>query len=141
MKNQPVNIRQTYMLRLIKDEKVHDTIINFCIQEKIYSGTFSAIGAIKNVELGYYDLEKRAYFWKQYPHDVEVVSLMGNITLVNEVPFLHIHTTISDTENSTYGGHLNSAEVAVTLEVRLDAFVGVLHRELDECVGLKLIAL
>jgi predicted DNA-binding protein with PD1-like motif len=65
--------------------------------------------------------------------------MVGNVTLLESVPLLHIHTTISDDENDTYGGHLKSAVVAVTLEVHLVAFAAALERTLDAEIGLPLI--
>jgi uncharacterized protein len=140
MKSKKIVHSETYTIRLEKDEVVHDALTAFCMEHSIFSGTFSAIGAINDVTLGYYDMEKKSYFWKQYAHDVEVVSMLGNIACIDGVPFLHIHATISDTENNAYGGHVQRAVVAVTLEVCLHAYEGIMHRELDTCTGLKLLA-
>jgi predicted DNA-binding protein with PD1-like motif len=141
MYSQELTPKKKYMLRLERGENVHATIQAFCDQQGITSGWFTALGAINHVELGYYSLEKREYFFKHYQEDCEVVTMVGNCTLVDGVPFLHIHTTISDTENTVFGGHLKSADVAVTLEVQLDSFTEPIERTLNEEIGLKLCAL
>jgi uncharacterized protein len=127
-----------YTLRLYRGEPVHETISSFCEKEGITHAWCSAIGAIESIELGYYSLEERSYYWKEYSEAHEVVTMTGNVSLVDDAPFLHIHTTISDDENRTYGGHLKSAIVAVTLEVQLCAYDARIERAVDDVTGLKL---
>jgi uncharacterized protein len=131
----------TYLLRLAIGEPVHETIAAFCVANKITSAWFTALGAVHDIHLGYYSMETRAYHFEHYADDHEVVTMVGNVTLVDGAPFLHIHTTISDATNRTYGGHLRSAIVAVTLEVHITAYAESIHRVFDERTGLKLCAL
>ncbi len=128
-----------HILRLERGEVVHDTIVSFCKEHNIATGWFTALGAIEAIELGYYSLAERAYHFKKYDAAHEVVTMVGNAVRVDGEPFLHIHTTISDDTNATYGGHLKSAQVAVTLEVHLIELDASLERTLDSTIGLKLI--
>lgn len=141
MKYRAVTANHSYILRIEKDEIVHDAIVRFCEIEQVSSAWFTALGAIKKIQLGYYDLQKRAYFFQGYEEDHEVVTMIGNVTKVDGKPFLHIHTTISDTKNTVYGGHLQSAYVAVTLEVHVQTFSETVERAHDDSIGLKLCAL
>lgn len=135
-----VDEKESYILRLYRGESVHETITAFCAEKGITTGWFTGLGAIENIELGYYSLEEKAYYWKEYGGAHEVVTLVGNVTEVEGAPFLHIHTTISDDENVAIGGHLKSAIVAVTLEIQLTSYEGTLERTFDEVTGLKLIS-
>lgn len=129
-----------HILRLERGEFVHETIAAFCKSKGVTTAWCTGLGAIESIELGYYALDERAYHFKTYEKAHEVVTMVGNVTQVDGEPFLHIHTTISDDDNTTYGGHLKSAKVAVTLEVHLVEFDATLERTLDEAVtGLKLI--
>jgi hypothetical protein len=128
-----------FTIRLSRGEKVMDSLTRFCEEEGIQSGVVSAVGAVKNTEMGYYDLQKREYFFKTYLDDMEVVSMTGNVALVENKPFLHVHAVLSDTDNTAHGGHLKEAEVAVTLEVQLVSLAGSVERKLDESIGLKLL--
>ena len=129
----------SYILRLARGESVHETIASFCVKEGITNAWFTGLGAIESIELGYYALRERAYHWKEYADAHEVVTMVGNCALVDGTPFLHIHTTISDDENVTYGGHLQSAIVAVTLEIQLTAYDSKIERVHDASIGLKLL--
>jgi len=130
-----------YIIKLSRGEKVIETLTQFCGEHDIKSGIFHGIGAVNNVEMGYYDLAKREYFFKRYLEAMEVVSMTGNVALVEDKPFLHVHTVLSDTDNHAYGGHVKEAEVAVTLEVYFTDYEVSLERTLDDDVGLKLLDL
>ncbi len=140
MEYAPVDEKESYILRLHRGELVHETIQTFCVEKGITSGWFTGLGAIEDIQLGYYSLEEKSYYWKEYQDPHEVVTLVGNVALVDGAPFLHIHTTISNDENVAIGGHLKSAIVAVTLEVQFTAYEETLERVYDEVTGLKLIS-
>lgn len=131
------------VVRLERGEEVFATLMSFCDREGIQAATFSALGAVKDAKLGYYDLATKQYGSKEYKDDHEVASMTGNVALVDGKPFLHIHTVLSGaapgTENQCIGGHLFAATVAVTLEVHLTVYEEPLTRTLDERIGLKLL--
>lgn len=133
------------ILRLSRGEDIIPAIITFCKKENIRSGSFRAIGAVENADVGYYDLASKQYGSKKYSEAMEVASMTGNIALVDGEPFVHAHVVLSGisagTENTTIGGHLFGAIVAVTLEVHLEAFSEPIERIMDETIGLKLLNL
>ena len=134
-----------------RGEEVLPSIAAFCEKEKISSAVFSAIGAVKESKIGYYDLATKKYGQKEYPSEMEVASMTGNVALVypegtrgvDGKPFVHCHAVLSameeGMENQPIGGHVFEAKVAVTLEVRLTAFQGSIERALDNEIGLKLL--
>lgn len=130
-----------FLIKLAKGEKVMQTLTDFCERRGIKGGVLSAVGAVKNAEIGYYNLAKREYFFKTFAEDREVASMSGNIALVEGKPFIHAHVVLSamDDSLSCVGAHLKEAEVAVTLEVYLTPFSVPLVREHDETIGLKLL--
>jgi len=143
MKAKKITPKQDYFIRLSRDEEVIATLTKFCAKEKITSGSFRAIGAVKDAKIGFYDLAKKKYGTVEYPHEMEVATMTGNVSLVNGGPFIHVHAILSDMrpghENETIGGHVFSATVAVTLEVHLESFKGSIERVLDNDIGLKLL--
>jgi predicted DNA-binding protein with PD1-like motif len=145
MKSRELTPKKTYLVRLIKDEDVLPVLTEFCKREGIVCGSFTAIGAVKQAKIGYYDLTQKKYGTIEYPHEMEVASMIGNVALVDGEPFIHTHAVLSDmqpgNENKTVGGHVFGAIVAVTLEVRLDSFDQTTARALDEEIGLKLLDL
>lgn len=130
---------QGYLLRLSKGEKLAERLTAFCTEKHITSGFFQAIGALSHAELGYYNLEKKEYVWKTMEGDRELVSLTGNVSLVDNNPFVHMHTVLSDENFSCIGGHLKEGIVGATCEVNIIDLQKEIHREFDEEVGLKLL--
>jgi predicted DNA-binding protein with PD1-like motif len=137
------DVETGFVIRLSRGEKVMETLAAFCATRGIQSGFFHALGAVERTALGYYDLGKRAYFFKDIPEIREVASMSGNIALVDGTPFIHAHAVLSATELSLQclGGHVKEATVAVTLEVHLTPFNTPLSRQYDEETGLKLLSL
>lgn len=130
-----------YFLRLTKDEPLVQTLTEFCQSERIHFGYLTAIGAIVNPTLAYYDLEKKAYLWKEFLDLYEIVSLTGNVAAVNTQPRLHLHLVLSDRNFTTVGGHLKEGRAGGTIEVYLEKFGASVGRKLDEETGLKLLEL
>lgn len=145
MQSRALTSKADYFLRLVRGEDVLPTIIAFCKEKGITSGSFRAIGAVEQSKIGFYDLSTKKYGQKDYPDAMEVASMTGNVALVDGEPFIHAHAVLSGiaagSENLPVGGHVFGAKVAVTLEVHLVAFDESIARELDEDIGLKLLHL
>jgi predicted DNA-binding protein with PD1-like motif len=128
-----------YIIRLLKGEKIIERLTSFCNQNSIESGVFQGIGAVMSAELGFYHLDKKEYEFKKIENLMEIVSMTGNVALVEGQPFLHIHTVLSDENLQTIGGHLKEAQVGATCELFLTKFETPVERVFDEETGLKLL--
>ena len=138
-----VQIHNGFFLVFQRGEELISTMTAFCEQSKIHWGQFSGIGAVEDVEIGYYDLPARQYVFQEEPGPFEVVNMSGNVTELDEEPLIHAHTTLGrcDESLSTIGGHLRRATIAVTLEVCLWEVTQPLLREYDDDIGLNLITI
>ena len=127
-----------YIVRLERGEDVGETLRAFCTEKGVTAGELRAIGAIEDLVIGSYDLESKTYDQRSVPGILEAVAVMGNIALVDDEPFLHIHGVFSNAELQCVGGHVFSMTTAVTLEVFITPHDTEVVRELDEAIGLKL---
>lgn len=140
---QAVQIHNGYFLVFERGEDFIPTLLRFCEESDVHWGQFQAIGAIENVEIGYYDFATRQYVFRAEEGTFEVASMDGNISeMENEEPVVHVHTVLSRCDESfeTIGGHLRSARVALALELCLWQVTQPLIRRLDEETGLNLIS-
>jgi len=103
----------------------------------VASGEVSGIGGVEGVVLGYYDLDAKVYCKKPLAGRYELVSLAGNVSLVDGKPFVHAHAVVTGPDMAAYGGHLFSATVAVTAELWLRGSTERIARSQDDAVGLK----
>lgn len=126
----------SHFVYIERDEKVMETLTNYCRGQKISNGRLSGIGAVKDIELGAYDLGNKNYLKKQYTGEYELVSCQGNITLKDGQPFIHAHVTIGNREMNTFGGHLFECTVAVVGEFVVEQIEGSTSREMNPEIGL-----
>lgn len=139
---QAVQIHNGFFLVFERGEDFIPTLLRFCEQSDIHWGQFQAVGAIEDVEIGYYDLPSRQYVFRAEGGPFEVASMDGNISeMENEEPVVHAHAVLSRCDESleTIGGHLRSAKVHLTLELCLWQVTQPLIRSRDEETGLNLI--
>lgn len=141
-----MNSRKTekgYIIKLVRGEELITTLTAFCDERGIQAAVFQGIGAIERVQIGYYDLNTREYFFKQEEGIFEVASMQGNVALVDGKPFIHAHAVLSrcDETLSCIGAHIKEAYVAVTLEIFLTPLDTSISRTLNDDVGLKLLDL
>ena len=119
-------------------DEIIESITKIFKEEKVYSGMINGIGAINQVKLGFYNLESKKYKKEFFNDDYELTSLMGNITLKDGNPFVHIHINMSDENFSAIGGHLFSAVTAASAEIIVLLDNQDIKRQLDQKVGLYL---
>ena len=132
--------RRTFALVFDTGEEVADGLLAFARQHRIAGAYFTAIGALRDVTLGYWRWETRRYERIPLREQVEVLSLAGNIALAPDgAPKVHAHVVVGKADGTAHGGHLLEGHVRPTLEVMLVESPGHLHRTHDPATGLALI--
>ena len=126
----------TYIIYLEQGESIMATLTEFCIDHQIINGQISGIGAIKEIELGVYDLKNQEYIIHKLDETWELTSYQANIQLKDEEPFIHAHINISDHDLTVKGGHLFEAIVAVVGEFILTNINSSGKRLLNPKIGL-----
>ncbi|MFQ3574321.1 MAG: DUF296 domain-containing protein, partial [Thermodesulfovibrionales bacterium] len=99
----------------------------------------SAIGAVSKARIGYFDQEEKRYDEMLFDEPMEVLSLMGNVSLKDDQPFPHLHIVLSRKDYSVIGGHLYTGTIVYALEYEIVPFHGgFFKRRMDEGTGLYL---
>ena len=140
---QSVQIHNGFFLVLARGEELIATLELFCENNEVHWAQFQAIGAVEDVDIGFYDLATRQYMFQREEGPFEVASMDGNISEINEEPLVHVHAVLSQCDETLrcIGGHIKSARVALTLELSLWHVSQPLLRKRDEETGLNLIDL
>lgn len=127
------------VLRFDIGEDAAELLLGYCKENRIQAGWLNMIGAVKQVEIWYFNLDTKEYEKKVLEENVEVAGFMGNVgVLEDDQPVLHIHGLVSNQNLDVQGGHIKSMIVSATLEVFLDVMQGQIIRKLDETTGLYL---
>lgn len=131
--------QKTYALVLDTDDDVLPCITQFAKAQKLAGSELTAIGAFRDVVLGYFDWQRKDY--KRIPVDeqVEVVSMIGDIAIGDGEPALHVHVVIGRADGTAMGGHLLGAHVRPTLEIVITESPAHLTRRHDPESGLALL--
>lgn len=138
-----VQIHNGHFIVLSRGEEVITAIRDFCEEKDVHWAQITAIGAVEDVDIGYFDIESRQYVFKGEPGPFEVASMTGNVAEIDEGPFVHLHAVLSSADDSLscIGGHIRFARVALTLEIHLLTVTQPLIRRFDPDTGLNLIDL
>ena len=133
--------QRTFAVVFDTDDEVIGGLTRFAEENRLAASQFTAIGAFRDLVLGYFDWSTKDYLRIPVPEQVEVVSLVGDIAAKDGKPQLHAHVVVSRRDGHALGGHLLEARVRPTLEVVLTESPVHLRRELDAETGLALIRL
>ncbi len=132
--------QRTFVVELKTGEEVMDCLSKFVDGERISAAQISAIGALSDVELKYFDWDKETYDSLPVNEQVEVASLLGDIAVAPDgKPALHIHLVVGRRGGAALAGHLGKAHVRPTLEVVLTESPAHLQKVYDPESGLALI--
>lgn len=131
----------SFFLRLMKGEDLLETLTSFIRKNGITAGTISGIGAVDQLTLGYYDINSKSYQKKDFNEFLEILNLSGNISILDQEPFPHVHIIAGRANYETIGGHLIYAQVGLTAEIHILAADTLIKRQYDKESGLNLLNL
>jgi len=75
-----------YAIVLARGDEVMSGLTDFARQNKVASASFTAIGAFSNATVTWFDNSKKEFKLNPINEQVELTSMIGNITLVNGQP-------------------------------------------------------
>jgi uncharacterized protein len=89
--------------------------------------------------LAWLDIPQKMYRRIAVTQQVEVVSLIGDITVFNGVPIVHMHAVFCKPGGSTIAGHVCELTSNPTVEVFMTVDKTPLAKKADDASGMKLI--
>ena len=129
---------RNFIVRVKHDSDIIDFVTAVAKENGIKAATFTAIGALKNAKLGFYDQKRHEYLEDMLPAPQEIASCIGNISIKEDKAFVHAHAVLADEEGNTKAGHLLEGKVFAA-EVHLIELVGEkVVRKYDAVTGLSL---
>jgi predicted DNA-binding protein with PD1-like motif len=123
---------RTYALVFSKGDEVLSGLTEFAGREKLTAGYFTAIGALQGARFGWFDRAQKAYRNIPIMEQVELISLIGNVALVNGSPQIHAHGAVGFRDGQMRGGHLLEATAWPTVELLFTACPTTLIKQQDD---------
>lgn len=128
-----------HLLILQRGEELFESLDAFAGEYKLTSAWLSGLGGAGGVTLGFYDLPAREYVWREFDQPLEIVSLTGNLSVVDGRPFWHIHGVFSGPDYQAVSGHVKSLTIGLTGELFITPLSAPITRRFDDETSLKLI--
>lgn len=127
------------IVRCDRMDEIIDTIKIVCSKYNVKLASVTGIGAVNKVTIGIFKPDEKEYHSIEISKDMEISSLIGNISRMNEEIYLHAHITLTDHLYNAFGGHLNFARVSCTAELIIDVIDGEVGRCFNQEIGLNLL--
>jgi len=128
-----------HILSWDRGEEVLLGLREYLTSHNIRAGHFTGLGAADSLEIAFYNLATKEYERRKTSYDVEILSLVGNVALMEGTPIIHMHGTFAKRDYSAFGGHVFSITAAGACEIHLTELGGLMQREYDEATGLNLL--
>jgi predicted DNA-binding protein with PD1-like motif len=126
------------ILKLSRGEEIVSSILGVAMKENIRTGFVSGIGATDEAVVGIYDVNTKVYTKIELSKPMEILSLLGNISVKDGENYTHLHITLASIDN-VYGGHLTKAIISGTAEIFINIIDNIsVERNFDNSTGLNL---
>jgi len=130
---------ERFIVRIEAGERVVATLLDGLRREGVGFANLSRQGL--SARLGFWKPDQRADDDREFDEQLEVVSFVGNASVRDGEPFLHLHVALGRADLSVVGGHLDEAVVHPAIEVWLRTEDVDLQRRRDPATGLDLLDL
>ncbi len=120
-------------------EEIPEAILKMATKERIRTAEVKAIGGVDRLRLAYFNHESKKYEEHEMEEFMEVAGLLGNLTLKEGKPFLHLHGTFGRRDMSAISGHVVYARIMPLLEATITPTRNRALRKFDEETGLNLV--
>ncbi len=132
-------IKEVLVGRLQRGDDLLEVLTGLCKTLNLRLGKIQGIGAVERARLGFYDQGSKEYGYREFDLPMEILSLTGNISLLNGEPMLHAHITLGTEDGQAFGGHLAPGTRVFAFEYTIEVMEGAeLHRCTDDPTGLLL---
>ncbi len=134
--------KRTFAVVLQTGDEAMSSLQSFAARERLGGAQITAIGALSDARLAYFDWQTKSYLPIAVDEQVEVASLIGDIAVGPDGDAsIHVHAVLGKRSGAAVAGHLKEAHVRPTLEMIITEMPEHLCKAKDEASGLALIKL
>lgn len=127
----------THLIRLETGDDLYEAITQYVVLNDIRTASITFLGAVRRASLRYYNQDEKRYIDFDVNKHLEIVSGVGNVSVLEGAPFVHIHAAFADESGAAFGGHVNNGTEVFLCEVTIAQLDGLAPvRQLDEQSGL-----
>ena len=116
--------KRTLIGSLPQGSDLYESLTNTVIEEDIRVGKITAIGAVTQAVIGYFNQTTKAYENIMLSGGYEILNLTGNVSVRDKKSFIHAHISLADKDGKAFGGHLMPGTKVFACEVFIDEYTG-----------------
>jgi predicted DNA-binding protein with PD1-like motif len=124
MKVYPSDDHAAALVRLPRGSDLLQGLTEAAQKLGIHAGTVQAIGAVDGLTVAFFEPEEKEYEPLRFDEHYEITSSLGNVSLKDGQPFVHVHVTASDRQGGVVGGHLLEGSTVFLIEAYFRALGG-----------------
>src|SRR5271155_2684931 len=128
-----------YAVIFYQEDEAFSGLLEFAEQYHVTSAHFTAIGALDEAVLGWFDPQRKMYKKIPISGQHEVIAMSGDIALYQGNPVVHTHMVVGGPDGTTRAGHVLDAYVSPTLEVMVTVEPVAMQKRFDPETDLTLI--
>ena len=132
------SVQGGWVVVLDRGDDLHASLKQAAGEAGIRSGAITALGAVDDVQLAYWNLAAREYERRDFDGDYEIGALVGNFALLDGQPFAHVHAVIGGRDFVAMTGHVMRARCSATVEVFVHDYASPVERRFVPEIGLNL---
>jgi uncharacterized protein len=128
-----------YAVIFYQGDEAFSGLLEFAEKYHVTSAHFTAIGAIDEATVAWFDPQRKMYKKIPIKGQHEVIGMSGDIALYRGKPVVHTHMIVGSPDGTTQGGHVLEAHVSPTLEVMVTVDPITMQKRFDPATDLTLI--
>ena len=111
--------RRTFFLVFDPGDSFLQPMVEFVRRYEIAGASFTGLGALSEATLAWFDPADGQYKPFHIAEQVECASMAGNVSWMNDKPFVHAHCVLGKRDGTCLSGHVKDLKALPTLEVTL----------------------
>ena len=127
-----------YVVSIDNHQDLTQALTAFCLETGILSAEVSGIGAVDSATLRFLNPATKSYVDRTFAEQMEISSLVGNVSQKDGKPYLHLHVNLGRSDYSVVGGHMLTCHINGACEVFVTRIGRRLGRRYDDETGLNM---
>ena len=116
-------------------EEIIASLLEVAAAHGISGGSLTGLGSTSEVEIAFFDPERKEYIPRVFEEPMEIGHMTGNFSKLEDEPHVHVHISVSGPELIAFTGHLNRGVVGTACEIYIRKLPAEIQRVKDTAAG------
>ncbi|MHC4932853.1 MAG: PPC domain-containing DNA-binding protein [Planctomycetota bacterium] len=123
------------VVKLDPGEEIVASLVAVAEAEDIAGGFLTGLGSTSQVDIAFFDPDKKEYVSRAFKEPMEIGSLVGSFSKLEDEHHVHVHITVAGPELLAFTGHLSRGVVGTACEIYIRKLPREIRRTKDPEAG------